>query len=240
MPIAAACWYWERSANRSSDSFRLSSAPMSHVTVSSRAVSWPALACTAVIAGASLIALCFPQLQFNRLNTTTNSRASHAANWLWLDVVEVESDGGAVTLSGFVMIDFYTTGLAYSFVLRALWLGGAYSLTTIGALALVGSVLGWRDPALRRAIITFGAVVYGFMALTVVFPVTGRVRTPIQPLLFPLAAYGVTKLRPQTGWGRLLTANALAVSALVVAWVFESQLPGPNSIRRPTRCCLSN
>ena len=133
------------------------------------------------------------------------------------------------------MIDFYTTGLAPSLVLRGLWVGGGYSLTTVVALALIGAALLWRDRAARPAIVVLGSITLAFMALTILFPVTGRVRTPIHPAFFPLAAAGIIALANgakqwRSSWPRLATASAAAVAAVALAHYCETRLPGPTTV----------
>ncbi|MEK6575693.1 MAG: hypothetical protein AABZ58_15400, partial [Chloroflexota bacterium] len=115
------------------------------------------------------------------------------------------------------------------------WLGGGYSLTTVVALALIGAALLWRDRAARPAIVVLGSITLAFMALTILFPVTGRVRTPIHPAFFPLAAAGIIALANgakqwRSSWPRLATAGAAAVAAVTLAHYCETRLPGPTTV----------
>ncbi len=132
------------------------------------------------------------------------------------------------------MIDFYSTGLHYSFALRLLWLGGLFNLYVVSAFAIIGLILNLKSES-RAGLTMLIVAIFTFMGLTLVFPVTGRVRTPIHPALFPLAALGVVTLGQslrqfQNEWRRI--AVALSCALLFVASIhwFETGLPRPTTV----------
>lgn len=133
------------------------------------------------------------------------------------------------------MIDFYTTGLAYSAMLRGLWLGGVNNFFLLAGLAGFGLVMALRDSNHRSGALVLGVPVIGFMAMTVIFSVTGRVRTPIHPALFPLTGFGVTALvngfrEWRVQWRPVLLAAATVTVAGLVILYFETQLPRPTVV----------
>jgi len=64
-------------------------------------------------------------------------------------------------------------------------------LSTLLGLGIVGAFLAVARREHRPAVLILVTTAILFMLLTILFPVTGRVRAPVQPLLFPLAAYGL-------------------------------------------------
>ncbi|MFQ6014048.1 MAG: ArnT family glycosyltransferase [Anaerolineae bacterium] len=135
-------------------------------------------------------------------------------------------------------INFYTSGLEYSAVLRLLWLGGAYSLTTLAGLAGMGALLAGLQPRYRPASLYLASVPLLIMLLTIFFSVIGRIRTPSHPALFPLAAIGIItiidRLRGPTQSAPLVVPVAAVVVAVGLLLVnhMEHNLPGPTIVPR--------
>ncbi len=115
-------------------------------------------------------------------------------------------------------IEFTTSGLAYSALLRLYWAGGVFSLSTLLGLGIVGAFLAVARREQRPAVLILVTTAILFMLLTILFPVTGRVRAPMQPLLIPLAAYGLH-----------------AGAALILALRAKSNAGGDRSLQRSSR-----
>ena len=144
-------------------------------------------------------------------------------------------------------IEFTSSGLAYSALLRLLWAGGAFSFSTLIGLGIVGALLAAAHRKHRPAPLILVTTAILFMLLTLLFPVTGRVRAPVQPLLFPLTAYAlhggaalIIALRAKPNYGedrsrrrssRNLAVGVVAAIALLLFVRFaEDRLPRPTIV----------
>ena len=136
------------------------------------------------------------------------------------------------------MLDFYSTGLEHSGLLRALWLGGAFNLYSLAGLATIGLMLGHNHQT-RPGLWMLTTAVVAFMLITIIFSVTGRVRTPVQPALFPLAGLGFVAImrhlrRLRSEWRPVLISIGAATSFALVIHLLETRLPSPTTLH-PTQ-----
>ncbi len=135
-----------------------------------------------------------------------------ARNWLW------------VVLLGLVLVGGGVAALAAPFVASlavGLWIGVALLAAGAAQLIQAASSKGWRSRSLHGA----SGIIYVLGGLLLVFnPLAGLVALSslvVAILLFSglLRIYAGIMLRPETGWGWVLTGGLVAVAAAALIYL---------------------